>query len=160
MSRKGCRRVCRRGPSPRRPSGLNHRSCESGVHLRIAMRQGTLIQDGCVVAERRLKLSCSLYQRDESLQSLSPSLIIGVDTRRWGRLLVGHIVSPLSLWYSMQGELGRNCAIGTRLGNIGRCMFICMYIRTDELMCVSVPIPRKAPAPGLRGLGRCRGVSG
>ena len=68
-----------------------------GVHLRVAMRQGALIQDGCVVAERRLRLGCSLYQRDESLQSLSPPPIIEVDTRRWGRLLVGHTVSPLSL---------------------------------------------------------------
>jgi len=61
------------------------------------MQQGALIQDGCVVAERRLRLGCSLYQRDESLHSLSPPPIIGVDTRRWGRLLVGYIVPPIPL---------------------------------------------------------------
>src|SRR6266851_4058094 len=63
--------------------------------FRVAVRQGALYQDGRVVAERRLRLGRSLYQRAENLKSLSPPPIVGVDTRRWGRLLVGPIVSSL-----------------------------------------------------------------
>ena len=55
-----------------------------GVHLRVAVRQGALYKDGRVVVERRLRLGHSLYHRAESLKSLSPPPIVGVDTRRWG----------------------------------------------------------------------------
>jgi hypothetical protein len=42
-----------------------------GVHLWVAVGQGTLYHDGRVEAERRLRLGRSLYQRAESLKSLS-----------------------------------------------------------------------------------------
>ena len=54
------------------------------VHLWVAVRQGALYQDRCVVAERRLRLGRSLSQRAESLKFLSPLPIVGVDTGRWG----------------------------------------------------------------------------
>ena len=149
------------GKNPRyKTNHRNRRSCESRGSPSGRCAAGCIVSGWACSSRAALEVGALPVSACRELEVPLPPPIVGVDTRRWGRLLVGPIVSSLSPWYTMQRGLGKSGAIGARSGNIVWRMFICMYIRMDKLMYVSVPIPRKAPAPGLRGLGRYRGVSG